>query len=91
MKWIDGKSSKLKLIQHVDASAKEISGPGIAALSAEFRTYQDKKYILIATENSSMTLSNNAPKPLSEGFAVLWMADAAKDPSTKSRLTLDVK
>ena len=91
MKWIDGKSSKLKLIQHVDASAKEISGPGIAALSAEFSTYQDKKYILMATENSSMPLSKNAPKPLSEGFSVIWMADAAKDPSTKSRLTLDVK
>ncbi len=91
VKWTDAKSSKLDLIKPVDASAKEINGPGIAAFSVEFSTYQDKKYILIASENSSMSLSNSAPKPLSEGFAVTWLADPAKDPSAKSRLSVDVK
>lgn len=91
LKWTDGKSAKPKLIEPVDASSKEINGPGIAALSAEFSTYQEKKYILIASENSSMTLFNSAPKPLSEGFAVLWVADVAKDPDAKARLNVEVK
>ncbi|MEO8615302.1 MAG: hypothetical protein ABI600_09190 [Luteolibacter sp.] len=91
LKWIDGKSTKLELIEPVDASSKEVNGPGIAALSAEFSTYQDKKFILTASENSSMTLSNSAPKPLNGGFVVIWMADPVKDPGAKARLTVDVK
>ena len=91
LKWTDGKSTKLKLVEPVDASTKEINGPGIEALSAEFSTYQDKKYTLIASENSLMTLSNSAPKPLCEGFVVTWLADLIKDPTAKARLTVDVK
>ncbi len=91
VKWIDAKSTKVDLIKPVDASNKEINGPGIAAFSVEFSTYQDKKYILIASENSSMGLSNTTPKPLCEGFAVTWLADPVKDPSAKSRLSVDVK
>ncbi len=91
LKWTDGKSTKLELIEPVDTSSKEINGPGISALSAEFSTYQEKKCILMASENSSMTLFNSAPKPLSGGFAVIWMADAVKDPGAKARLNVNVK
>ncbi len=91
LKWTDGKSVKPSVSDPVDAASKEINGPGIAALSAEFSSYQEKKFLLLASENSSMTLSNSTSKPLHAGFAVIWVPDTAKDPEAKARLNLEVK
>lgn len=91
LKWTDGKSRKQSVSDAVDATSKEINGPGIAALSVEFSSYQENKFLLVASENSSMTLSNAVAKPLYSGFSVIWMADTAKDPEAKARLNLEVK
>ncbi|MEO5715115.1 MAG: hypothetical protein ABIT37_16675 [Luteolibacter sp.] len=91
LKWTDGKSHKQDLAANVEAGSKEINGPGIAALSLEFSSYQEKKFILLASENSSMTLSNASSKPLNTGFAVIWAADPGKDPEGKARLSIEAK
>jgi hypothetical protein len=31
------------------------------------------------------------PKPLHEGFMIVWMADTAKDPEGKARLAIEVR
>jgi|GEM_PF-601365 len=91
LKMMDGKSRKQSLTDAVDASTAEVNGPGIAALSLETSSYQEKKIMLLASENSSMTLSNTSAKPLNTGFSVIWTADSAKDPEAKARLSIDVK
>jgi len=91
LKWTDGKSSRPSVADPVDAGSKEISGPGIAALGVEFSSYQEKKFLLLASENSLMTLRNSDTKPLHAGFYVYWVADPAKDPEGKARLTIEVK
>ncbi len=91
LKWADGKSRKQDLAEAVDASSPEINGQGITALSLEISSYQEKKFVLLASENSLMTLSNASAKPMNTGFAANWVADPAKDPQSKARLTIDVK
>jgi len=91
LKWTDGKPLKQDLTASIDATSKEVNGPGIAALSLEYSSYQGNKFILLASDNSSMTLSNASAKPMNTGFVVYWAADPAKDPEGKARLTIDVK
>lgn len=91
LKMMDGKSRRQSLTDAVDASTAEVNGPGIAALSLEISSYQEKKIMLLASENSSMTLSNTSAKPLNTGFSVIWTADSAKDPEAKARLSIEVK
>ncbi len=91
LKFTDGKARKQSLTEAVDASSAEVNGPGISALSWEVSTFQDKKILLVASENSVMKLTNGTAKPMNTGFAVTWTPDLAKDPDTKARLTIDVK
>lgn len=91
LKWLQGKSPRVSPTDVVDASSKEISGTGIAALGVEFSSYQEKRFELIASPNSMMMLSNTAPQPLNQGFTVIWRADTAKDPEGKARLSVEVK
>lgn len=91
LKWIDGKSRKQSLSDSVDAASKEINGPGIAAMSLEFSSYQEKRFEFIASADSSMTLTNSGIGALNEGFAIVWQADTTKDPDGKARLSFEVK
>ena len=91
LKWVDGKRMKQTFEEKVIASSKEINGPGIAAAVIEIEAYKGKKFFFIASENSSMTLSNEKEGPLHLGFSVNWSADAAKDTEGKARLSFEVK
>lgn len=91
LKWTDGKRLKQNFTDRVDVTSKEINGPGIASAEAEIGYYHGKKLRFDATENSVLTLWNDMPAPLYAGFTVNWVVDAAKDPTGKSRLSLQVK
>lgn len=91
LKWVDGNRMKQTFEEKVNASSKEINGPGIAAAVVEIEAYKGKKFLFIASENSSMTLSNEKEGPLHLGFTVNWSADAAKDTEGKARLSFEVK
>ena len=89
--WTDKKRVKQSLTDKVDASSKEISGPGIAAMQLELSAYDDKKLEVTASENSSIQLENKPPASLIEGFTMTWTADSAKDPQGKARLHIGMK
>lgn len=91
IKWTDGKRTKQTFEKEVDASSKEINGPGIAAAQMEISSYKGKRIILAASENSSLTLWNSKPAPLHTGFTFTWQPDPAKDKEAKSRFTIEVK
>lgn len=91
LKWTDGKRLKQNFTDRVDVTSKEINGPGIANAEAEINYYNGKKLRFDATEDSAITLWNDSPAPLHEGFTVNWVVDTAKDPTGKSRLSLQVK
>ncbi len=91
LKWTDGKRKKQSFDNAVDATAKELNGPGIATAEIEISAYQGKKFLLGNSGNSRMTLSNNKSAPLHEGFAIHWWPDPAKDPEGAARLSLEVR
>lgn len=91
LKWSDGKRLKQNFTDRVDLTSNEINGPGIVNAEAEINYYNGKKLRFAATEKSAITLWNDTPAPLHEGFTVNWVVDAAKDPTGKSRLSLQVK
>lgn len=89
--WTDKKSVKPSLTERVDASSKEVSGPGIAAVQLELGAYDQKKIEVTASEGSSITLTNKPPASLLEGFSMTWAVDMAKDPEGKARLGFGMK
>lgn len=91
LSWTDGKRVKQATDKAVDAGSNEINGPGIAAMQVEFSSYDEKKFEFSASENSTMRLSGTLAAPLHEGFTLTWMADPAKDPDGKARLSFEVK
>lgn len=91
LKWTDGKRIKQTFEKEVDATSKEMNGPGIAAAQVETSSYKGKKILLTASENSLLTLWNAKPAPLFEGFTFNWVPDPQKDKDGKSRMTLEVK
>ncbi len=91
LKWTDGTRHKEALEDTVDVTSKDINGPGIAELEVDISKYNEKKLYFSATENSAITLWNQAPAPLYEGFWIKWHPDAAKDPEGKSRFRFIVK
>lgn len=91
LKWTDGKQLKQAFTERVDVTSKEINGPGIANAEVEMNYYNGKRLLFNAAENSAITLWNDSPAPLHEGFTLNWVVDTAKDPTGKSRLSLHVK
>lgn len=91
LKWANGKGVKLPLKETADASSKEVTGPGVVALSYEVSSHHGRKVELIASEDSFFTLSNTAGKPLNEGFSAIWLVDPVKDPAGRARLSFEVK
>lgn len=91
LRWTDGKRKKQALDETVDASSKEINGPGIAVAEVEISSYQRRKVLLTSSENSHLSLWNGGSAPLHEGFTFVWTPEAAKDPEGKARLTLEFK
>ena len=89
--WSDGKRVKQATDKSIDAGSKEINGPGIVAMQVEFNSYDEKKLEFTASENSLIALSGGPAAPLHDGFTVTWMADPAKDPEGKARITFEVK
>lgn len=89
--WTDGKKVKQATSISVDAGSNDLNGPGIAAAEIEFSSYQENKIQVTASENSVMKLSNSPAGALQEGFFLTWIADPAKDPEGKARLSLEVK
>ncbi len=91
LKWTDGKRKKQTFDKSVDASSKDLNGPGIAAAAIEIAAYKGNKFLITASENSSLVLSNAKSAPLHEGFAIHWRPDSAKDPAGKARISIEVK
>lgn len=91
MKWTDGTRKKQVMNTEVEASSKDINGPGIAGMEIEISAYQGKKFLFIASPDSAMKLSNDKPGALFQGFAITWTPDAEKDKDGKARLNLEVK
>ena len=89
--WTDGKRVKVSTTDKVDATSKEINGPGISELEVQFSTYLDKKFHFAASPNSVITLVNTPNEALHRGFTLIWTADVAKDPEGKARITFSVK
>ena len=91
LSWTDGTRVRQPTDKPVNASSKEINGPGIAAMQVEFSAYDEKKFDFTASPSSTMTLAGGPAAPLHEGFTVIWRADLAKDPGGKARLSFGVK
>jgi len=91
LKWTDGTRKKQSFDTEVEAASKDLNGPGIAAASVEISAYQGRKFLFIASPDSSMSLMNEKPAPLFEGFSISWKPDAAKDKDGKARLNIEVK
>lgn len=89
--WTDGKRVKIPASKAVEGASQEVTGPGISAATVESSAFKDRKIQLTASPNSSMTASNPATRPLSEGFSLNWTADLAKDPEGKARLAIEVR
>lgn len=89
--WTDGKRVKIPASKAVAGVSQEVTGPGISTATVEFIAFKDRKFQLTASPNSSMTVSNPATRPLSEGFSFNWTADLAKDPEGKARLAIEVR
>ena len=89
--WADGKRLKPSTTESVDAGSKEINGPGITAAQIEFSSYQENKFLVTATPNSLLSLSNSKAGPLHGGFFLNWTPDPVKDPENKARLQFEVK
>jgi hypothetical protein len=91
VKWTDGKRIKKDFEEVVDATSKDLNGPGISSAEVTASGYQGNRLIFTAAPNSAMSLQNAAPGPLHEGFLIFWTADTAKDPDGKARLAIEVK
>lgn len=91
LKWTDGKRVKQDMGEEVDAASKELNGPGISSAEVEIAAYKGKRLLFTAAPNSAMTLKNDKPGPLHEGFTINWLADTAKDTEGKARLAIEVK
>ncbi len=89
--WTDGKRVRIPGSKAVEGGSKEVTGPGISAATIEFSAFKDQRIQLTASPNSSMTVSNPATRPLSEGFSLHWTADLAKDPEGKARLAIEIR
>ena len=89
--WTDKKAVKQSLTEKINASSKEISGPGITSVLLELDAYNGKKIEVIASENSSITLENKQPASLIDGFSMTWTSDISKDPEGKARLIFGMK
>lgn len=89
---VDKSRGKQSLSEAVEAdAATALNGPGIAMTEIEIGGYKDRKFQLVATENSLMNLTGLKPGPMSGGFVIAWSADSAKDPQGKARLIVEVK
>ncbi len=89
--YSDKKKVRVSTSEVVDAGSKEINGPGITEMGLELAAYNDNKFEIIASPESSMTLSNDRALPLNQGFTVNWAPDPAKDPDGKARLHIEVR
>jgi hypothetical protein len=91
VKWTDGKKVKKDFAETVEAASKEINGPGIASAEITISGHHGNRLVFTAAPNSAMTLRNPIPRPLHEGFVIVWAADTAKDPDGKTRLAIEMK
>lgn len=89
--WTDGKRIKPATDQGIDATSKDLNGPGISALQTEFSAYLGKKVGCVASVNSVCSLSNERAGPLHDGFVLTWVPDPVKDPHGAARLSFEVK
>jgi hypothetical protein len=89
--WTDGKRKKQAFDQAVDASSKELNGPGITTAEVEISAYKGHKFLFTASPDSALTLTNEQTAPLHKGFAIRWLPNAAKDPAGKARLSFQVR
>lgn len=91
LKWTDSKRIKQDLEVAVDAGSKELNGPGIAAVEIKTTVYDGKKFILLASSNSAMTLSNPSYGQLKRGFSLIWSADSGKDKTGAARFSFEMR
>lgn len=100
VKWTNGKRNKEMFTSTVDAGSPEMNGPGISSAEIGITPFQGKKFLLSASDNSSMRTANSrratsktdkAGAPLYEGLLISWTADASKDPQGRARISFQVK
>lgn len=91
LKWTDGKGKKLGFSEDVDATSAEVNGPGISSAEIEVSVCSGKKFLLSASDNTGMKLSNSKPAPLYRGFSFNWSPDPAKNKDGKARVSIELK
>jgi hypothetical protein len=89
--WTDGKRINQATDKSIDASSKDVNGPGISALQVEFSSYAGKKIDCVASVNSTILLSSEQAAPLHDGFLLTWITDPVKDPEGQAKLSLGVR
>jgi hypothetical protein len=87
----DRKEVKLSTSESINAATDNINGPGITAAEITLSPYQGKSFIVAASPNSSMKISNPKVGPLHDGFTLTWRADAAKDTNGNARMSISMK
>jgi len=87
----DGKKLKLEVLEVLDAEAPEAGGTGVSQARIEMAGFAGKRLELDAGAAGSLEFFNEGIAPLSQGFSFFWMADPAKDPQGKARLSFQVR
>jgi hypothetical protein len=87
----DGKKLKLEVMKALDAEAAEVGGPGVSRARIEMAGYAGNRLELDAGPAGSLEFFNEGTAPLTQGFSFFWVADPAKDPLGKARLTFEVR
>ncbi len=74
-KWTDGDRYRSSMDETVDVTSKEVNGPGISLAEIKMSCYGGRKLVFGASGYSSITLSNDKPAPLYDGFTLRWLPD----------------
>lgn len=88
---IDRKRIEWTFEKPVNAANNELTGPGASRIEVRMQSFDDRRFLFNASENSVMTITNHPDAPLYEGFTISWVPDAEKDKEGRARLGLIVK
>ncbi len=91
LQWADGKRARHGTAEPVRLAEGALDGPGIAEMKLSVDAYQERVFVLAATEGSAIKLWNRGERPLHAGFSANWQPDPAADPEGKARLVFTVK
>lgn len=90
---LDKKKGKVELLEAIDFASEDVTGKGLAELSAEIKGYEGRVFEYAPLGDGLLTVENarGQAAPPRDGFSVLWRPDAAKDKEGKGRLQMIFK